>query len=99
MITKELLEIYNRFNGDIDGWARMSHFEKDNLMTDNIWNLIKLFIQNFIKIEKGIVGEKFIRKNDLKLIENCDSNETIAELKKLALLELCVYKTRSRLNE
>ena len=46
MITKKKIEIFNRYNGDIDKWARNNC-------------------------------------NKEKLIENCENEETITQLKKL----------------
>ncbi len=42
MITIEMLKMYSKYGGDIDGWARM---EKSNFMTDNDWGIISGLVQ------------------------------------------------------
>ena len=81
MITKEKVEIYRRFGGDIDGWARIGTKEEKSIMSDHDWYLIENFIQDISLVRKKLASKDFARSMDERLKENCDSEATINALK------------------
>ncbi len=81
MITKKKIEIYQQFDGNIDGWARTQHSDE---MNDSDWALIDSLVQDIRLIKKGIASNTFITANDEKLKTICDNDETIEALKALA---------------
>lgn len=83
MITKEKVQIYKYFNGDIDGWARTGTKEQKAIMKDRDWLLIEELVQDMSLIKKGLASESYINVINEKLQANCDSNETIQEIKNL----------------
>jgi hypothetical protein len=84
MITHQKLKIYDEYNGDIDSWARMGSRHQNSLMNDDDWLLIDSLIQDIILEKKGIISKEFSDSLHQKLIEVCDTKETINNLKKIA---------------
>ena len=82
MITIDKIKIYKRFNGDIDGWARIGTKEEKSIMNDNDWFLIEGFIQDISLVKKGLASDAFMKSINERLKENCDSEETIELIKK-----------------
>lgn len=64
MITKEKLETYKYYKGDIDGWSKTKS-KKDN-MVDEDWYEIDSLIQEYQIIEKGLASEEFIQQFKIK---------------------------------
>ena len=84
MITQEKLKIYDHFNGNIDGWARIGTKEQKLTMRDNDWFLIDGFIQDILLVKKGLASVVYIKNLEEKLREKCDSEETIEKLKEMS---------------
>lgn len=84
MITKEKISIYKYFNGDIDGWARVGTKEQKAIIKDKDWFLIEGFVQDIRLVKKGLASEIYMKAINERLHENCDSEETIQELKEIA---------------
>jgi len=82
VITIDKIKIYKRFNGDIDGWARIGTKEEKSIMNDNDWFLIEGFIQDISLVKKGLASDAFMKSINERLKENCDSEETIELIKK-----------------
>lgn len=84
MITINKIKIYQRYNGDVHGWARVGSKEEKSIMNDEDWFLIEGFIQNINLIKKGLVSDTFINSIIERLKEKCDSEETIQAIRKIA---------------
>jgi len=84
MITKNKIEIFKRFNGDIDGWARIGTSEEKSMMNDEDWFLIEGFIQDISLAKKCLASDTFIKSVNERLKENCDNDSTIQAIKELA---------------
>jgi hypothetical protein len=85
MITIEKINIYKYFNGNIDSWARVGTKEQKAIMNDKDWLLIDDLIQDIRLLEKALVSEIYMKTINERLNENCDSEETISELKKMTV--------------
>ena len=72
MITKQKIEIYKKFNGDSDGFARVGSNAEKELMTYDDWALIDSMLQDLELIEKGLSSKDFKNQMDTKLKENFD---------------------------
>lgn len=83
MITIDKIKIYKRFNGDIDGWARIGTNEEKSIMNDNDWFLIEGFIQDISLVKKGLASDTFMNSIRERLKENCDSEEAIQAIEEL----------------
>lgn len=86
MITIQKLAIYSHFYGDIDGWARSGTSEQKANMRDNDWFLIDNLVQDILLMSKGLTSEIFNQKLNEKLVNSCDDNSTIQELKKIGII-------------
>ncbi len=80
MITINKLKIYQRYNGDVDGWARVGSKEEKSIMSDEDWFLIEGFIQDLNLIKKGLASDTFMNSINERLKGKCDSEETIQAL-------------------
>ena len=83
IITKDKLALYKRFGGGIDAWARSQNSK--GLMSGDDWLLIETLVQNILLIHNGNASIEYIEKANAKLKVSCDSDETIGQLKKMAL--------------
>jgi len=59
MITKYKLEIYKRYDGDIDGWSRIGKKKEKEIMTDDDWFEIRELRQKVFMLKGGLVSEDF----------------------------------------
>lgn len=84
MITQEKIKIYNSFQGDVDGWARMGSKKEKAIMSDGDWSLIDGLVQDIQLVEKGLASKEFSNTLHRRLVENCDNPETINQLRKVA---------------
>jgi len=84
MITKDKLEIFRKYDGDIDKWVRSGSKNEKYNMSDNDWFDIDAFIQDLFLVKKGLTSLEFNNILICKLIRSCDSEETINQLKKIA---------------
>lgn len=84
MITLEKLKIYKTFNGDIDSWARLRSRKQLSAMEDSDWALIDSLMSTIIIVRRGYASNEIVKTMDTKLSQNCDSEETIILLKKMA---------------
>jgi hypothetical protein len=80
MITKEKIEIYKYYNGDVDGFGRGNKSHK-KVMSDSDFFIIGNLIQNLTIIKNKLASKQFEEETEKVLLENCDSLETINELK------------------
>ena len=84
MITLRHIEIYKSYDGDGDGFVRCTTTEEKAVMDYKHWSLIESLIQDIRLIKNGLASEDYARAIYERLQENCDSEETIQELKKIA---------------
>jgi hypothetical protein len=84
MLTLNKIQIYSRYNGDIDSWVRNNSREELTALTDEDWCLIDGFIQDLKLVELGLISMEYNNSLKVKLIKNCDSQETINAIIKLA---------------
>jgi len=84
MITVDKIKIYSRFNGNVDGWARVGTTEEKSIMNDDDWFLIDTFIQDLSLVKKRLASDSFMKSINERLKENCDTDETIQAIRDLA---------------
>lgn len=58
MITREKLRIYEKFGGDIDGWARTSQLSERSI-TDQDWHSIDEVLQSLLIVQSGLASADF----------------------------------------
>ncbi len=87
MITLLKLEEYEEYHGFYDGFFIQKVKNGINITNDDEWYLINSLIQD-IRIEvKGLASRKFSDNLNKRLEENCDSENTLNQLKYLASKE------------
>jgi hypothetical protein len=85
MLTLKHIKIYEFYGGDGDGFVRCATEDEKEYMTSSDWSAIEHIIQDLHLIRYGLVSKSY--KDDFckKLKENCEGEETINEVLKLAL--------------
>lgn len=81
MITQDKIKIFKRYSGDIDSWARSASKKEKLIINDNDWYIINGLIQDLSLMKKGLTSLTFSNNLNKRLMENCDSDETIQALK------------------
>ncbi len=84
MITIAKLKEYEEYHGYYDGFFMQKVKNGINNTNDDEWHLISGFIQDIHLEKKGLASKDFSDKLYNKLIENCDTEDTINQLKILA---------------
>lgn len=83
MLTVKKIEIYSRYQGEIDAWVRNNSKKELAIMSDEDWYLIDGFIQDLTLVKNGLVALEFSHSLNTKLHENCEDEETINKIKSL----------------
>lgn len=84
MISITKLEIYSRYNGDVDMWLRTGRPKEHELMNSDDWHLIDLLIQDCIVLQRGLGSPQRNNEANKRLLDNCESEETVNRIRKLA---------------
>ena len=85
MITIKHLEIYKSYGGNGDYFVRLASKKEQALMDNECWSLINGFIQDFQMIRNGLTSKCFSENLCKKITEKCENEETITQLKLLAV--------------
>lgn len=83
MITKEKIEIYKYYDGDVDKFSHASKSQK-KIMSEEDFFLVGRLIQDLIIIKNGLAAKEFQDKVEKSLQDSCDNYETISILKLFA---------------
>ena len=83
MITKEKLEIFKKYSGNIENWDRFGKTKDKSFMDYEEWELIDKLIHHLELINKGLVSCGFKTEVQSKLEEVVENEETIKELRSL----------------
>ncbi len=84
MITAEKINIYLKYRGDIDAWARLAKNREAKIMTDSDWQLIDDFIQITQLVESGKASNGFEEKLKRNLEVGVSKDEALKMIYKLA---------------
>lgn len=84
MLTREKLNIFEQFDGDIDGWTRMRRDTDDSPMTEADWNLIDKLVMDLGIAESGLASAEFRSETAFMLRENVADEATRAAVRALA---------------
>ncbi len=89
MLTLEKLEIYRRYGGDVDGYARYNEDIPNSTFDRNDWSLIGSFLQDLYLVNTKFASRSFAQELQNKIKLNCDNAETITFLNALVSI---IYK-------
>ena len=85
MITRENLRIYEKFGGDIDGFARGSKPSERESITDQDWHLIEEIRQSLSIVQSGLATADFearVRARVIDVAQDKDVRERLFQLSK-----------------
>lgn len=80
MITSASLTVYERYAGDIDGWARVGDSKEKKTISDDIWSEIDWLRMEISALKKGQVSEEYGKEIQQKLIAKTENSETAQRL-------------------
>lgn len=67
MLTLDKLNVYRRFDGDLDGWARIANGHDASGITDADWHLIEELRQGLALIAAGQASQAFMASFESRL--------------------------------
>ena len=77
MITKEQIDIFLKYNGDADGFARCAtNLEKDE-MTDKIWSLIDNIVFDLYLLNSNLASKEMAKSITDKLEKHIGNKSLI----------------------
>lgn len=85
MLTLSKIATYQRFGGDIDGWARSPKDADSSGMTDDDWFLIDELRQAFCLISSGLASTAFAARAEQRLLDATADEQTRQAVRRLAL--------------
>jgi hypothetical protein len=77
MITKDKIDIYLRYRGDIDGFILVSTPDEQAIITDNDFSVISNFVQDIILMKRNLVSKEHEDEIKKKIVENKIDEETV----------------------
>ncbi len=83
MITRRKIEIYKKFSGDIDHFARVGTHQDKIDISDKDWSLIDSLLQDLEIVDKGLAADTFVIRLDELIKEFCESEGVLQELKRI----------------
>ena len=86
MITIKKIKIFQKYNGDIDHFARIGSHKDKQEITDKDWYLLNSLLQDIEIVEKGLSSDDFKKRLEIQLKENFDNEETLTAFKKTKLI-------------
>ncbi|WP_300599143.1 hypothetical protein [Niabella sp.] len=84
MITLKHIEVYKKYDGDVDGFSRCAIAKKRMVMQNGDWTRIESFIQDLVIIKKGLASKTFEQLTKNALENECVDSNVIQELKRIA---------------
>ena len=78
MITKQKIEIYKKYDGDIDRLIRIGQKKEKNLIKENDWSMIDSVLQDLELIKKGLCSLSY--KDKLENIIKLNFEDEAAEI-------------------
>lgn len=88
MISDEKLRIYDKFNGDIDGFSRGGSPREKSTITDEDWYLIDELIQSLTMVRGGLASGDFegrVRERLSEVVQDEHTREYLYRLSKPSL--------------
>ena len=80
MITKDKINIYLKYNADIDSWARYGTKSDKNVLKDDDWYTIDKLIQNATLLKNNLASEKFKDKLNEEINNSCHDKTVIDKI-------------------
>lgn len=85
MISVEKINIYEKYDFDMDALARFSKpLEREIISDEDCWEIDDI-LNDLEMLEKGILSKSFQKRINDKLITSCQDDNVISLLKEIAL--------------
>lgn len=84
MITLRKIKIFQKFDGNIDHFARSGRTQDKLEISDKDWALIDSFLQDLELADKGLAADTYVKKLDERIKENLESEAVLQELKRMS---------------
>lgn len=84
MITLSKLKIYERYGGDVDMFGRAGRGAERLLVSEDEWHLIGTLVQDATVINRKLGSEDRTAEAVERLRENCENEEVVAQIRRLA---------------
>lgn len=84
MITREKLEIYERYKGDGDALIRVGTPQEKHALNYSDWKLIENLLQDIQLISNNQTSDTYADEVKQVLYQKCDSSDTVEKLKEIA---------------
>lgn len=90
MITLAKIQTYQRFSGDLDGWARTTGGRDASAISEADWREIDDLRQALALVVSGRTSPEFRRNTERRLAENTDGEATREMLRGLAAQDVSI---------
>lgn len=84
MLTLDKLGVHQRFNGDLDGWARITGGRDASGMRDEDWFLIDELLQELALVASGQASPAYAEALERRLLDVTADDATRHALRELA---------------
>lgn len=84
MITRDKLRIYEKFGGDIDGFARGSKTKERESIEDQDWRIIDEILQSLVIVQSGLASADFEARARASLIDATEDEQVCERLFQLS---------------
>jgi hypothetical protein len=81
MITNQMLDIYERYAGDIDGWQLMATAAEKQAMNGSDWIEIRNLLGDLHLVTSGLAAASFAASVEARLKSVCESAEVETRLR------------------
>lgn len=82
MITQKLLKAYKSYDGDGDRY--FGYGNTKSASDYQSWQLLVSILQDLQMAKRNLVSEEYKKALEAKILQNCDSEETVAQLMAMA---------------
>lgn len=82
MITKEQIELFIEYDGDIDSFIRFTQRKKNRTMDENVFREIDLLVQDIIRMKNGVLADTYLQRLKTDLEKNRIDDTLIEKLYK-----------------
>lgn len=82
MITEQKIEIYKKYQGDIDGFSRGGKKREKNLFDEKDWSLIDSVLQDLEIVNAGLCASDY-KERLIRLLKDNFDKKAIELIKKM----------------
>jgi len=84
MIAQDKLRIYEKFGGDIDGFARGSKVGERGSIADRDWRLIDEILQSLLIVQSGLANAAFEAQVRARALDAAEDEQVFERLFQLS---------------